>query len=355
VLILVEGVPGAGKSSTARFLRDALEARQRPVRWWYEEEAGHPVYAFKDTDQLIAIQNDLRAGRFEPVIAAALAQWQRFADDIQCSGVTVILDGCLFGYLTWSLFPVEAPEDTIVKYVAEIERIIRPCDPVLIHLRPADLTASFRQIGVARGDGWIERFVARTADNPYARRRGLHGFDGTVAYWEAYQGLMDRLFDQIGFRKLAVTSGGSSWPTAQRAIADLFAIDPVPMDVAGADLERFVGRYAESSADGQQVCEVRLEDGGLVVTGLPGIWTHNRLVARTDGRFAVESMPFEVTFTTDATGAVRTMALTGPGLLFGTSATDRVFTRTEDGDGLCPGRLVAETGCCPVRLDGAND
>src|SRR4051812_37106097 len=116
MLILVEGVPGAGKSSTARFVRDALAAEGQPVRWWYEEEQGHPVYAFRNADEIAAVIAELVGGRHEQVIAAALEQWQRFADDVQRNQVTMILDGCLFGYLTWSLFPIEVPEAEIARY-----------------------------------------------------------------------------------------------------------------------------------------------------------------------------------------------------------------------------------------------
>src|SRR5689334_15798961 len=71
MLILTEGVPGAGKSSLARHLRDALSADGRPVRWWSEEELGHPVYVYRDDAELKQCIADLTAGRYNHVVLAA--------------------------------------------------------------------------------------------------------------------------------------------------------------------------------------------------------------------------------------------------------------------------------------------
>ena len=44
-LILVEGLPGSGKSSTAQFICDQLQRNGHRARWYYEDETPHPVAA----------------------------------------------------------------------------------------------------------------------------------------------------------------------------------------------------------------------------------------------------------------------------------------------------------------------
>jgi thymidylate kinase len=217
MLILVEGVPGAGKSSTARFPRDALAAEGRAVRWWYEEERGHPVYCFHDAATLAAVVADLNAGQHERVIAAALARWRRFAAETRTSDTVVILDGCLFGYLTWSLFPLAVPEAEIAAYVAAVERILAPCAPRLIYLRPSDLAATLAHVGRERGDGWLSRFTARATDNALDAAPAMPPREGMLAYWTAYRDLADRLFERSSLPRMAVAGAGEAWPEVRRS------------------------------------------------------------------------------------------------------------------------------------------
>jgi hypothetical protein len=167
MLILVEGAPGAGKSSTARALRDAFEDQGRPARWWHEEEVGHPVYLFRDEAGLQRCIDDMRAGRHEQVVDDALAQWRRFADDLAADQTTVILDGCLTIYLTWTLMFFDVPERRIAAYVDEVAHIISGCDPRVISLRPTDLAKSLADVCAARGERWARSFEERIAASPY--------------------------------------------------------------------------------------------------------------------------------------------------------------------------------------------
>src|SRR5262245_7497728 len=116
-LVLVEGIPGSGKSSTSQWLAGRLGGR-----WWYEEEAGHPIYVFDDAASLRRTVDDLAAGRHRSVVEAALAKWSAFAPRQRRP---LVLDGCLFGYLTWSLFWADAPDDEVADYVSAVGRRLR--------------------------------------------------------------------------------------------------------------------------------------------------------------------------------------------------------------------------------------
>src|SRR5438093_740306 len=116
-LILVEGIPGSGKSTLAQFVETQLAAVGIPITWWYEEQRGHPVYIFDDRASLQNVLADLNAHHFDQLVTAALAKWRQLAADLVQSERVVVLDGCLFGYLTWSLFAYDAPSDLIADYV----------------------------------------------------------------------------------------------------------------------------------------------------------------------------------------------------------------------------------------------
>ena len=89
-----------------------------------------------------------RRSAYRAVIAAALRQWRRFAALVGAGDEIVVIDGCFFGYLTWSLFPLDVSEAEILADLAEVERIVAPLNPALIAFRQADVAA--RSCGSAR-------------------------------------------------------------------------------------------------------------------------------------------------------------------------------------------------------------
>jgi hypothetical protein len=92
--------------------------------------------------------------------------------------------------------------------------------------------------------------------------------------------------------------------------------------VPSAELQQFVGTYVQvdASGAGQGRASVRLENEHLVVDGLPQVWPHTRLTATSAHTFAIDSLPFVITFTTDSAGVVDRMIVTGPDLLSGNGA-----------------------------------
>jgi thymidylate kinase len=150
-LILLEGVPGSGKSTAAHFLDRHLTRCGVPHRWWYEEEAGHPLSVFPDAAGMHAMVEEIFAGRHASSVEGALQKWRALAQSLAVSRTVGILDGALFGHMTWTLFPADVPESEITEYVANVERLIRPLDPSLIYLRPTDMGAAMDRIAARRG------------------------------------------------------------------------------------------------------------------------------------------------------------------------------------------------------------
>jgi thymidylate kinase len=317
-LILLEGAPGSGKSTTAQAIARRLREQGIPARWWYEEEAEHPVYVFHDRASLQQTIADLTGGQYRRVVAAALDQWRRFADRLRTEETVTIVDGCLFGYLTWSLFPLDVPPDEIRAYISEVEQIIAPAAPCLVYFRQDDLAVSFRRLCDKRGAVIERSYVERSTQSAYGRRRGLRSFAGMVAFWTAFRRLTDAAFAESAMPRLAIDTSTGDWPVYQRQVADFLAL-PLATDVTAPPtaLERFTGRYSRTVSDRQESCAVALRDGALVLDGVPETWPQSRLLLEADTTFAVESLPLAVTFAVDASGAAVSLTVTGPAFLSG--------------------------------------
>jgi thymidylate kinase len=326
-LILVEGIPGSGKSTAAQRLERHLAAQGIPVRWWYEEERDHPLYLFHDRASLQQVIDTLNAGHHQQIVAAVLRKWRELATTLRDSERVVLVDSCLFGYLTWTLFPLGVPPAEINAYLAEVAAIIHPLDPCLIYFYQEDVAAALRRFHARRG-GATEQEMNAALQNPYSRRRGLQGFDGLVTYWTDYRCFTDAALATIDIATLAIDTTAGDWATYQRQIRDFLDLPPVDETPLSLDyLERLVGTYRFQGDDERPACQVSLAaDGHLLIDGLPAVWPRTRLVPIAPNTFAVESLPFTIVFEEAAAAASTTMRVIGPALLFGAPAGAYVRT-----------------------------
>jgi hypothetical protein len=308
------------------FLARQLAGHHIPAKWWYEEEAGNPLVVFHDFASLRRILDDLASGNQRRVVSAVLERWREFAEAQQVSDTVTLLDGCLFGYLTWSLFPTDVPEAEIRAYLTEVEDIITPLEPCLIYFRQEDVGASLRRVLDRRGRVIEDRYIEMATTSRYGRRHGLRGFDGLVRFWTAYRDLTDGAFTDIAFAKLAVETDAGVWLAYRRRVLDFLGLPPASEETASPEaLERFVGAYRYLDEGGAGLCTVTLEDGALYLDGAPQVWPHTRLLPKAGGRFDIESLPFEATFSADASGAITGMSISGPETAFRT--VDQVLAK----------------------------
>ncbi|MCQ6559856.1 hypothetical protein [Paenibacillus mendelii] len=319
-LICIEGIPGSGKSSTAQFISRMFGQLSFPHKWWYEEELGHPVYVFTDAASAQQTVNDLSGGNYRDVIVRALRRWEQFAEHVAASEEIIIIDGCLLGYLTWSLFPYNVPEDEIMDYVKEVEVIIRGLNPCLIYFYQDDLRAALSSIIQRRGSDAEKHMLDRVSQSKYGKTHGLSGFDGMVTYWEDYRAIMESLYDSLHIHKLRIENHRGDWMDYYRRIMEFLGIEAEEaLPHSDPSLQRFAGSYRFTDASGfVQICTVQWDSGQLIVDGLPQVWTHTALLPKPNQDvFDVASLPFQVRFLVDPDNDNIQLHMSGPALLDG--------------------------------------
>jgi len=328
-LILVEGIPGSGKSTLAQFIVYTLTRQGIPCRWWYEEEKNHPVYVFHDRETLERTVELLTTGKYQQVVEEATQRWESFAQALSSSGTVVVLDGCLFGYLTWSLLPLDIPPTEISDYLTRVERILAGVNPCLIYLYQQDVAVALDKIFQRRGEESRARLIAQATESAYGEHRNLGGFEGTVAFWRDFRSLIEAAYMRYNAPKLALENSAGDWPVYERDVLDFLDLDvQEDTSIFSHELERYVGTYWHEGGEGIQVsCQVQLENNSLIIDGVPQVWPRTGLIPRVRTTFAVESLPFLVTFEEGARGVIDRMNITGPELLSGT--VDCIFRRRE--------------------------
>ena len=210
-LILVEGMIGSGKTTTAERLGDWLSGRGEDVRAFDEGAADHPIRT-RRVDELLG------APAPGDPDAYSASQWRRLAERCLRDGHTVILESIFLQNSVMPAFIDGAPAATVTEICAEIQRQAAPAEPFLVYLRPTDIAAAIARVHRARGEPWSSRNLAFVENSPWARRRNLRGRDAVVRLYQAWEPVVSQLYDRYPFGKLMVPDPQHDWPAALQTI-----------------------------------------------------------------------------------------------------------------------------------------
>jgi thymidylate kinase len=321
-LIMIEGIPGSGKSTTAQFISRIMSSKGYHHKWWYEEEHGHPVYIYDDYKSMQLVVAELTNGNYRDIINSALVRWKEFVTSIQSSSKIIIVDSCFFGYLTWSLFPFDVPKQDILKYIKDVEQIIKPLNPQLIYFYQTDVGAALKKICTRRGGSTEDNFIRASTHSLYGKKLGLDGFEGMVLYWQEYRRIIDEAFRGLDCSKVAIENTEGEWSLYGQKVLEFLDIqqdDDRQMD--DKNYKHLVGSYF-ANKEGLSDSSIQIDSGYLVVDGLPQVWTRSMLIPISYNLFHVQSLPIEVRFIEDKD---ITMRVNGPSLLDG--KVDYSFTK----------------------------
>jgi hypothetical protein len=214
-LMIIEGIMGSGKSTTARWIAARLEAAGLRALAITERVEPHPVRGTDGLDHWFRPWLDVTT---EGLANRSLAKWRSFVAEAQAAEITYTLDGQLFhGDLT-NLFLMGATPTEIAKYCETVTEIARPLRPLLIYFFQADVERAIRTIAAERGEEWIKYQVDWKLQTPYSRRLGLSGLDGLVALYKDYRALTDELYTGLDLPKLAIDNSQQAWDTYYQQI-----------------------------------------------------------------------------------------------------------------------------------------
>ena len=307
-VILVEGMPGTGKSTVSQFINLQLHANGRPSNWCHEERAAHPVRLFYEPDRHLS---------WSDYSEEAASRWQSYAQELHGQDQIPVLDAAILQNHVRSMLLFDCDRNAILDLVCRIESLIASLDPVLIYLRPNDIERNFRDVVDVRGERMLELWIEDHDKFPYTRRAQSGGYPGFIAFWREFGEISDRVFEGLAISKLRQNLSRDDWDERYREILDFLDV-PLPSDFsAPPDLERFTGKYVRLDDRTGSGVMLQARDGCLIASvnqptidvhrGPIGCFREVRLIPKGKKRFYVAAWPHEVQFTEDRTGAIAKM------------------------------------------------
>lgn len=302
-LILIEGLSGAGKSTTAQRLWLHLVRQGHDARWFFEDDSTHPIWRLSDQGAMDA------AGAVDPSFLSGtlLGRWRKFADECSGSRKVVVLENTLT--MVGFFLGMNVARRTIAEHVLAVERAIAGLNPVLVYFRHRDVARALNEVFEDRRDGnydYEAGLIEYLGKTPYGQANVLKDFDGLVRFYECWRDLLDLLFAEVRVSKLAIEKSGGDWQSREGQITDFLRLPE--MARAAAKIERpsrFLGRYRDAGSESELV--VSGNEQGLYL----GSIRPTRLISKHDSAFHVEAMCVEVSFADERGGLFQRFELRG--------------------------------------------
>jgi hypothetical protein len=218
-LILIEGMIGSGKTTTAMRVGDWLERQGENARVFCEGAADHPIRT-RAEDRLRAAAGPQALGRpgssadggaGSSPRAYADDQWRQLAERCLRDRQAIILEGSFLQNSVMPAFIDGAPGRTVNEIFTRVQRQAAPVEPLLVYLRPADIGAAIERVHRVRGEPWSSRNVAFVESSTWARRRNLRGQDAVVRLYQAWEPVAARLYSRYPFPKILLTDPQRDW------------------------------------------------------------------------------------------------------------------------------------------------
>jgi len=217
-LVLIEGMIGSGKSTTAERLAARLIEDGAEVHAFNEFADDHPVRT-RSVDRLLGVGE-------APTGAYAVEQWNALAERCAGGAETTILESTFLQNTVMPHFVDGEPIAVVEDVFADIAARLAPADPLLVYLRPTDTTGAIRRVHAERGQPWSSRNYAFVSTCPWARQRGLAGERALVELYREWEQIVDRLLPEI--QSLLVVDPQRDWTGALREIHDAVRVREGP-------------------------------------------------------------------------------------------------------------------------------
>ncbi|MBS4174107.1 hypothetical protein [Bacillus sp. FJAT-49736] len=256
-LIIVEGLPGFGKSTTANLLYDILVEKNIDVELILEGNLDHPAdyegvscFDKSEFDRLLAnsgkfrevmndrvmkigndyllpyrkiineyssdfpdhllntiYQNDIYELSLEKNMELITEKWKGFVQKASNENKMYIFECCFIqNPVTVGMIKYGVQKERVVSYVDALAGIIEKLNPILFYIEQDDLEYSFRKAVHERAKEWSAGFIEYYTNQGFGKMNGYSDIDGTINVLEARRELESEIFDKLNITKTRINN-----------------------------------------------------------------------------------------------------------------------------------------------------
>lgn len=272
-LVMIEGVPGAGKTTTARYVKDMLNKFSVLSNLYLEGRLDHPAdydavsYFEKKAFRQLLKANEYSFSPFEKYIeeksshylihygrifqedllkltqpltiklkkndiynqkrtiykALILDQWKKYSNQKIKSRSIDIFECCFLQNPVTTLLGVHnASFDEILSFSLEITDQLESLEPILIYLNQDDkhLEASFDQVIKERSKAWLDFVTEYVTAQGYGLENHLEGYEGLITFYQKMSSIHRKIYKALPMKKLMLNNPSDDWKESLSIIED---------------------------------------------------------------------------------------------------------------------------------------
>ena len=300
-LIIVTGISGTGKSTTAKWLSSVLQKNGIKINYLHEECENHPIRSDEFSHGALTSEADMDIN-----CGLMLDRWAAFRDTVLSSDQPVLLEACLYENIVRYFFECNYPQAKILKFYDDLMDLLAPLAPAIIHLRTSDVYRTFQRVFPIRGDWWRKLILEDRCK--YFVEHGYSGEEGNYQLARDYQNLAIMAYDRFEGSKYSLDTLKEEWDVYHQEICHFLEISFFPeKQVPIESPQDYVGQYEVIIDNRSQGFRIGYRDGTLFCQSF---WPYMALNYEGDDRFSFLSFPIELQFVRKK-GQIRSVLVSG--------------------------------------------